>query len=261
MHLKRTGISLIQGIPAFPSGSNVSGEGRTDMPTYLVERYWPGVTSELLLEAADRARHVIAEMTREGTRIRDVSCILIPAEEVVFSVYEGPSAAAVRELSERAGIPVSRIVDAIAISGAGQTALPERRRAGGLVPGKALPQPEFLDLAGRGHREGVHEHPVQGCLVRRQPLPAVRPQLFGRGPGLAEGRAHVGGDHLTPGLVRDPDDGRLGDAGVVEQGILDLARVDVLTAPDDHVLDPAFDAQVAPAVQGGQVPGVVPALG
>lgn len=87
------------------------------MPTYLVERYWPGVTSELLLEALTRSRRVMEEMSVEGTRVRDVSCTLIPSEEVVFSVYEGPSADAVGQLNERAGIPVSRIVEAIAVAG------------------------------------------------------------------------------------------------------------------------------------------------
>ena len=87
------------------------------MPTYLVERYWPGVTSELLLEALDRGRRVMEEMNGEGVPIRDISCTLIPGEEVVFSVYEGPSADAVRQLNERAGIPVSRIVEAIAVTG------------------------------------------------------------------------------------------------------------------------------------------------
>ena len=86
------------------------------MPTYLVERYWPGVTSELLLEALNRGRHVMEQMNREGTPVRDISCTLIPGEEVVFSVYEGPSADAVRQLNERAGIPVSRIVEAIVIT-------------------------------------------------------------------------------------------------------------------------------------------------
>lgn len=84
------------------------------MPTYLVERYWPGVTSEVLLEALKRGRQAMKEMSVEGTRVRDISCTLIPGEEVVFSVYEGPSAAAVRQLNQRAGIPVSRIVEAIA---------------------------------------------------------------------------------------------------------------------------------------------------
>jgi hypothetical protein len=35
---------------------------------------------------------------------------------VVFSVYEGPSSTAIRQLNERAGIPVSRIVEVIAVT-------------------------------------------------------------------------------------------------------------------------------------------------
>jgi hypothetical protein len=85
------------------------------LPTYLVERYWPGVTRERLLEALQRGYRVMEQMAGEGTRIRGISCTLIPGEEVVFSVYDGPSAAAVRELNDRADIPVSRIVEAIAV--------------------------------------------------------------------------------------------------------------------------------------------------
>jgi len=85
------------------------------VPTYLVERYWPGVTSELLTEALNRGRRVMDQMNDEGMQVRDLGCTLIPGEEVVFSVYEGPSAAAVREFNERAGIPVSRIVEAIVV--------------------------------------------------------------------------------------------------------------------------------------------------
>jgi hypothetical protein len=58
---------------------------------------------------------VIEEMSSEGTPVREISCTLIPGEEVVFSVYEGPSAAAVRQLNERARIPISRVVEAIAM--------------------------------------------------------------------------------------------------------------------------------------------------
>lgn len=86
------------------------------MPTYLVERYWPGVTIERLLEAIARGRQVMEQMSGQGTYIRDISCTLIPSEEVVFSVYEGPSAAEIRQLNERADIPVSRIVEAIAVT-------------------------------------------------------------------------------------------------------------------------------------------------
>lgn len=86
------------------------------MPTYLVERYWPGVTREMLVEALGRTRQVMKEMNGEGTRVSDISCTLIPGEEVVFSVYASPSVAAVRQLDERANIPVSRIVEAVAVT-------------------------------------------------------------------------------------------------------------------------------------------------
>lgn len=86
------------------------------MPTYLVERYWPGVTSELLLEALNRDRRARERMSDEGTFIRHVTSILIPGEEVVFSVYEGRSAATVRQLNERAGIRASRIVEVILVT-------------------------------------------------------------------------------------------------------------------------------------------------
>ena len=82
---------------------------------YLVERYWPGVTSELLLEALNRCRRVMAEMSGEGMRVRGISWILIPREEVVFSMYEGASTDAVCQLNERADTPISRIVEAIVV--------------------------------------------------------------------------------------------------------------------------------------------------
>jgi Protein of unknown function (DUF4242) len=83
------------------------------VPTYLVERYWPGVTSGMLQTAFAASRGVLDQLRDEGSPIREISCILIPEEEVVFSVYEGISAAAVLQFNERADIPVSRIVEAI----------------------------------------------------------------------------------------------------------------------------------------------------
>jgi hypothetical protein len=85
------------------------------VPAYLVERYWPGVTTGRLCEALERGRRVMEEMSGQGHCIRDVSCTLLPDEEVVFSVYEGPSVVAIQQLNERAGIPFSRIVEAIVV--------------------------------------------------------------------------------------------------------------------------------------------------
>ena len=86
------------------------------MPVYLVERYWPGVTNELLVEALNRGRQMMQQLCADGTPVHHVTSILIPAEEVVFSLYEGQSSAAVRALNERADIPVSRIVAAITVT-------------------------------------------------------------------------------------------------------------------------------------------------
>jgi hypothetical protein len=86
------------------------------VPVYLVERYWPGVTSEILLDALNRGRQM-EQVSTEGTPVHHVTSILIPGEEVVFSLYEGQSTLAVRQLNERAAIPVSRIVAAIPMTG------------------------------------------------------------------------------------------------------------------------------------------------
>ena len=145
------------------------------MPTYLVERYWPGVTSELLLEALNRGRRVMEQMNAEGTPVRDVTSILIPAEEVVFSVYEGPSADAVRQLNERAGIPVSRIVGAIAVTGyQGSLA-----RAGQMPRALSAITSDFPAPT----RQSIHEfnriYPASLLFERGEMVTTVAPTLIG----------------------------------------------------------------------------------
>ena len=50
----------------------------------------------------------------------------------------------------------------------------------------------------------------------------------------------------------DADDGGVGDGGMLDQAVLDLDAVDVLAAPDDHVLGPVGDEQVAVVVERGR---------
>ena len=61
-------------------------------------------------------------------------------------------------------------------------------------------------------------------------------------PGFSDDR---GADLLAEGLVRDADDGGLGDGGVLVEHLLDLARVDVQPAADDQVLLAVDDEEVA----------------
>jgi Protein of unknown function (DUF4242) len=75
--------------------------------TYLVECYWPGVDREA----------VQAAMARTGGE-EDVHCvdsILIPEDEIVLCVFEGPSANAVRDASLRSGLPSERVTRSIHI--------------------------------------------------------------------------------------------------------------------------------------------------
>ncbi len=86
------------------------------MPSYLVERYLPGITSEQLMAAAGRARDTTAQMTKEGTQIRYLRSTFIPQDETCFCQFDGPSVEAVKTANDRAQIPFDRIVEAIHVS-------------------------------------------------------------------------------------------------------------------------------------------------
>ena len=67
-------------------------------------------------------------------------------------------------------------------------------------------------------------------------------------------------DDLAEDVVGSADDGAWSTPRGVE-GRLDLLRVDVLAAADDHVLDAVDDPQVAVLVEDADVAGVQPAVG
>jgi Protein of unknown function (DUF4242) len=79
------------------------------VPSFLVESYVPKVAdpapSELVtrLDAAAKAL---------GSEIRYVRAIFVPEDETCFYLFEGPSAEAVRLVSERAGLGYERILEA-----------------------------------------------------------------------------------------------------------------------------------------------------
>src|ERR1700676_4330167 len=69
-----------------------------------------------------------------------------------------------------------------------------------------------------------------------------------------------GVDLLASNLVRAPDDRRSLDRWVLEQHILDLTRIVVLAAADDHVLLAVDQKEEAVVVAVPDVPRVEPAL-
>ena len=79
---------------------------------------------------------------------------------------------------------------------------------------------------------------------------AMRPSQKARTAAASSGdraraQADPGHQLLAVALVGHADDGDVLDVGVAVEELLDLARVDVLAAPDDQVLDAADDVDVA----------------
>ena len=86
------------------------------MPKYVVERHLPNFTGEQVAAAAKRAKDTTAEMSREGTPVRDLRSIFIPGEDKCYCLFEGESADLVRRANERAELPVESISEALSIT-------------------------------------------------------------------------------------------------------------------------------------------------
>lgn len=83
------------------------------METFLVERYWPGVTFEAFSDAARRVLEAVEELRGEGAPVRAASTTLVPGDEAVYWIVDAPSADLVEVAYQRAGVPVERIVAAL----------------------------------------------------------------------------------------------------------------------------------------------------
>ena len=83
------------------------------LPTFLVERYWPGIDLATLVAALPRLEAAARGMAKEGARVKHVGSILMPVDEVVFSLFAAGDERLVRELNLRADLPVDRIAEAI----------------------------------------------------------------------------------------------------------------------------------------------------
>jgi hypothetical protein len=82
------------------------------MSTYAAERYLPGITPEQLLDAARRVQAAAADMTAAGTPVSYQRSVFLPADQACYCLFEGPSAQAVAQANDRAGIPYERIIAA-----------------------------------------------------------------------------------------------------------------------------------------------------
>jgi hypothetical protein len=83
--------------------------------TFLVERYWPDIDLEALPEALRRLDDAAQAMTDEGTPVGHLGTIVMPIDEVVFSLITAADESVVREVNARAQLPFDRISSAITL--------------------------------------------------------------------------------------------------------------------------------------------------
>jgi hypothetical protein len=84
--------------------------------TFLVERYWPGIDVATLPAVLRRLDAAAEAMTAEGTPVRHLGSILMPIDQVVFSLITAGDESLVREVNARAQVPVDRIAAAITLA-------------------------------------------------------------------------------------------------------------------------------------------------
>jgi hypothetical protein len=80
---------------------------------FIVERYLPVERHGELAAAVDRDRQAAEGMTAAGIPVRHLSTIYVPSDESCFSLFDAPSADALRQAQEYAGIGFERIVEAV----------------------------------------------------------------------------------------------------------------------------------------------------
>jgi uncharacterized protein DUF4242 len=83
------------------------------MNIYIADRNLPGVTLEQLTAAQKAAIETSQRFTKEGKPVRYVRTAWVPSESHVMCMFEAPDAQLVRDVNEVAGIPFTRIVEAM----------------------------------------------------------------------------------------------------------------------------------------------------
>jgi len=73
---------------------------------YAAKCYWPGVTEDDLRDAANRAR----QQTQTGDRTLFRGLLYLPGDETALSLFEAESPTAVKQASERVGMPCERVI-------------------------------------------------------------------------------------------------------------------------------------------------------
>jgi hypothetical protein len=83
------------------------------MAVYLVERELPGISMEQLAAAQQAAITTSQRFTADGTAVRYLRSTFLPGEGRCLCLFESADPASVREVNQVAGLPFTRIVEAL----------------------------------------------------------------------------------------------------------------------------------------------------
>ena len=77
--------------------------------SYLVECYWPGISSEKVAETEEHLRARVATLRVEGRDVAFLGSILVPVDESLFFLFDGEEAD-VQMVTTLAGVPFGRVL-------------------------------------------------------------------------------------------------------------------------------------------------------
>lgn len=83
-------------------------------PLFLVESYWPGVSAERVAAADTETLRGLAALGDH--RARYLGSMLVPGDELLLRVFAGGSPALIGRANARAGVPVERVVEIVALA-------------------------------------------------------------------------------------------------------------------------------------------------
>ena len=81
------------------------------MKGFMAEVYAPAALDVMALAA--QVRSAARELRRQGTAIRYLRATLVPEDQTCLLLFEAPTSGAVEEVSRRAGLVVTRVVEAV----------------------------------------------------------------------------------------------------------------------------------------------------
>ncbi len=83
------------------------------MTVYMAERDLKGIGMDDLAAAQRRAIDTAQDMSEHGTRVRYIRSMFVPSEGRCECLFDADDAEAVRRLNDTAGIPYTRVVEAM----------------------------------------------------------------------------------------------------------------------------------------------------